>query len=159
MTVHYIYGFSNSLGQIKDSWNRLKLRLVDHWIQTPSSTLPLPIKSSVSTMILTSFSTMQENRAPFLQLKAKPYFVLTISVLCDLPSLVIPFPIFLPVYFYSPSDSSSSAHKHACLSHPSPYPTNISSDTNLISILCLNFLKEIPTVIPHFPFSFQFSTI
>lgn len=121
---------------------------------------PLPIKSSISTMILTTFSTMQENRAPFLQLKAKPYSVLTTSVLCDLPSLVIPFPIFLPVYFHSPSDSSSSAHKHACLSHPRPYPINISSDTNLISILfCLNFLKEIPTVIPHFPFSFQFSTI
>ena len=85
-------------------------------------------------MILTSFSTVQENRAPFLQLKAKPYFVLTIPILCDLPSLVIPFSIFLPVYFHSSSDSSSSTCKYACLSHPSPYPANISPDTNLISL-------------------------
>lgn len=42
MTVHYMYGFSNSMGQIKDSWKRLKLRLAVHWIQSPSSTFQAP---------------------------------------------------------------------------------------------------------------------
>lgn len=34
--------FSNTIGQIKDSWNKLKLRLVNHWIQLPSSTFQVP---------------------------------------------------------------------------------------------------------------------
>lgn len=34
--------FSNTIGQIKDSWNKLKLRLVKHWIQLPSSTFQVP---------------------------------------------------------------------------------------------------------------------